>query len=129
MFESQTTTDTDPQQPALPPRVPTRAQITAAEQANDAALNALQAQYGVQISEASLMGVRVQHLIDTLFGTGDERGRLMFDMTLAQRYAAEIQQAGANVRRQVIAQSTPGGLIIPTGAARRGRPVRDNPQA
>lgn len=118
----------DPTTAPLTPAPPTREQITALEQANDVRLNALQAQ-GVQIEPASLMGVRVQHLIDMLFGVGEERGRLMFDMTLAQRYATELDAAEAQVRRQALAAGTgPQGLIIPAGVARRPRPVRDAPQ-
>lgn len=115
-----------------PDERPTREQITAAEAHNDNRLNVLAQSYGIQFDQASIMRVRLDAIVDAVFGADDNPIRLAFDWDLTRRYAAEIDTAEAHVRRQALTNPTgaPQGLIIPpTNGARRGRPIRDNPQA
>jgi hypothetical protein len=109
------TADDKPGPGYMPP--PTRAQITALEEDNDRLLNGLAQQYGVQFDGSSILKVRVDHLIDMLFGDDlDDERRRAFDASLAVRYRREIEQAGSTVRQQVLQAGRPGGgsgLIVP----------------
>lgn len=108
--------------PAGPPEPPTRAEITAAEEANTQAMQALVAQYGIRFDEGSVLRIRVEHLFDVLFGpvADDSPQRRLFDMSLAERYKHEIGLAAAQVRKQVLA-SAGAGLVVPAVPPRRRR--------
>lgn len=107
---------TDP----IPAAPPTRAEVTAAETRNDERLRKLQTEYGVQFDPASIVLVRLDHMVDVLFGdkTGDPPSRRAFDMSLAERIAEEIGKASVEVRRQVL-NSAASGLIVPQNVAGR----------
>jgi hypothetical protein len=111
------------------PAAPSREQITAAEQANDAALQALAQRYGVQFDGGAIMGVKFDVLVTTLFGPPGTDTRRAFDWAMVERFRQVVAEAEAEVRRMAL-QANRNGLIVPgPGYRPNGRPVRDNPQA
>jgi hypothetical protein len=59
--------------------VPTRAEITAAEQANDANLASLAQRYGVQFDGGAIFGLKFDVLVTALFGDPEAEARRAFD--------------------------------------------------
>lgn len=110
-----------------PKTVPTREQITAHEKSNDARLAALAQQVpGLQFD---IIGVKLECILQTLFGGPDAEARRAFDDAMAASFTEKIEEAEAEVRKMLIRGRPPQGLIVPNGAAVRRRPVRDAPQA
>lgn len=115
-----TTPDNTPFEP------PTREDIEIAEQANDARLSALTAQYGVKFDSGTIMSIKFDTLLRFMLGDLDEPARRAFDATMVTRFAAEIDQAEIDVRKAVLSAGTPaapsvggGRIILPPGVSRR----------
>lgn len=112
--------------------VPTRAEITAAEQTNDAALASLAQRYGVQFDGGAIFALKFDALVTALFGDTEAEARRAFDWALVERFRKVVADTEAEVRKAVLQQGVQQpALMVPTAGYRQrnGRPVRDNPQA
>jgi hypothetical protein len=112
--------------------VPTRAEIVAAEQANDAALAGLAQRYGVQFDGGAIFALKFDALVTALFGDLEAEARRVFDWAMVERFRSVVAETEAEVRKAVLQQGVQQpGLMVPAAGYRQrnGRPVRDNPQA
>lgn len=79
---------------------------------------------GVGVSEASVVGVRLEMLVERLLGDMDTAPRLDYELAVEQRFTELISTAGEEVAAQVArAQLLQGVRVDPSqlpGGARRG---------
>jgi len=86
--------------------VPTRDEITAAEQENDGRLLALSQQYGVVFDGSALVAVKFDHLVTILFGGIDDERRRKFDWSLVLRMRDLVAETEVNVRAEIERQQS-----------------------